>query len=449
MRKIGSAAAAWVLAAALSPGLAAQGTPAAPLPLTLSRAVAISTDTAPQVRLAELRTAEALQRFRQARSVLLPSLSAAASDFNRTFNKATFGIEFPTLPGSPPASDRIGPFTVFDARFTLRQTLFDPAGWVRTQAARQAVTATRAEQTTAAEGAAQRAGLAYVRAARAEAVREARVQDLALADSLLSLARTQLRAGVSAAIDVTRAEAQRVAAEGLVQVAANQARQAQVELARSLNVDPGTAFSLADGLTPQTAASEAPADVSGAVQRALEQRPELKAEQLRRTAALTAVRSIRAEALPRVDVIADWGASGKRPSDAISTRELGLQVSVPLLDGLRRESRQAEQRLVASESTVREADLRQQVQAEVQAALLELSSGQEQQTVAAERMRLAGQELAQARERFREGVAGNIEVINAQASLIRAEDAVIDARYATAVARVNLARAVGVARSVR
>jgi outer membrane protein TolC len=89
------------------------------------------------------------------------------------------------------------------------------------------------------------------------------------------------------------------------------------------------------------------------------------------------------------------------------------------------------------------------VAAEVQSALLELSSGQDQQTVAAERLRLAEQELSQARERFREGVAGNIEVINAQASLIRAEDAVIDARYATAVARVNLARAVGVARSVR
>jgi outer membrane protein len=148
-------------------------------------------------------------------------------------------------------------------------------------------------------------------------------------------------------------------------------------------------------------------------------------------------------------VIADYGASGRSPRDAISTRELGLQVSLPLLDGFRREARQAEQTAVARESVVREADLRQQVAAEVDAALLELRSGLEQQTVAAERMRLAQQELSQARERFREGVAGNIEVINAQSSLIRAEDAVIDARYATAVARVNLARAVGVTQTLR
>jgi outer membrane protein len=447
MRKIGLAVAAGVLAAPL--GLAAQTTPAAPLPLTLSRAVAIAADTAPAVRIAELRTEETQQRFLQARSVLLPNLSASTSEVNRTFNRATFGITFPTAPGAPPSPDRVGPFTVFDARFTLRQTLFDPGGWVRTQAARQAVTAAQADQETASETTAQRAGLAYVRATRAEAIRQARVEDLALADSLLSLARTQLQAGVSAAIDVTRAEAQRVAAQGLVQVASNQAQQAQIELARALAVDPGTRFALADGLTPRTAASDAPTEMADAVQRALERRPDLRAEQLRQRAARTAVRSIRAEALPRVDVIADYGASGRSPRDAISTRELGLQVSLPLLDGFRREARQAEQTAVARESVVREADLRQQVAAEVDAALLELRSGLEQQTVAAERMRLAQQELSQARERFREGVAGNIEVINAQSSLIRAEDAVIDARYATAVARVNLARAVGVTQTLR
>jgi outer membrane protein TolC len=43
-------------------------------------------------------------------------------------------------------------------------------------------------------------------------------------------------------------------------------------------------------------------------------------------------------------------------------------------------------------------------------------------------------------------VAGNIEVINAQLSFVRARDTDIDARFAAAVARVALARAVGVAR---
>jgi outer membrane protein TolC len=50
--------------------------------------------------------------------------------------------------------------------------------------------------------------------------------------------------------------------------------------------------------------------------------------------------------------------------------------------------------------------------------------------------------------RFAAGVAGNIEVINAQATLLQARDADIDARFGAAVARVALASAVGVAQTL-
>jgi len=85
----------------------------------------------------------------------------------------------------------------------------------------------------------------------------------------------------------------------------------------------------------------------------------------------------------------------------------------------------------------------------VQAALLDLASGREQLVVADERLALAQEELDEARERFVSGVAGNIEIVNAQASLQRARDTEIDARFAIASARVALARATGVARSLR
>jgi outer membrane protein len=69
-------------------------------------------------------------------------------------------------------------------------------------------------------------------------------------------------------------------------------------------------------------------------------------------------------------------------------------------------------------------------------------------TIALERLRLAQEEVDQARERFKAGVAGNIEVIEAQTSLIRARDTDIDARFAAAAAQVALARAAGVARTM-
>jgi outer membrane protein TolC len=429
--------------------LRAQAPEGAPVPLSLARAVAVARDTTPGVRLAALRVEESEARARQARGALLPTVGATVGNLDRTFNRASMGIEFPAIPGQAPIPDLIGPFDNFDARLKLTQTLFDPAGFVRTRAAREAVAGSTAERDVAAEAAAQRAAATYLRAARAGAVVAARREDVRLAEELVALAREQLAAGVSTAIDVTRAESQRVAAVGMLRVAENGAAQAQIELARALGVDPGTRFALSDTLPAGTGAGAAAADAGEATRRALASRPDLRSAAALETVAKTQRRSISAERLPRLDLVADWGVNGPSVQDAISTRQVGVQVSLPLVDGLRRESRLAEQDAVVREAQLRQTDLRRQIEAEVRSALLDAESGREQQEVAAERLRLAEEELGQARERFANGVAGNIELISAQSSLVRARDAVIDARYATAQARVSLARAVGAAGALR
>src|SRR5207237_1370392 len=111
--------------------------------------------------------------------------------------------------------------------------------------------------------------------------------------------------------------------------------------------------------------------------------------------------AIRAERLPRLEVAADYGVNGRTVPGAIATRDLTLQVSVPILDGFRREARLSEQDAVVRESQVRERDLRQQIAADVDGALLDLHSAEAQQAVAAERLRLAADELSQSRERFK------------------------------------------------
>jgi outer membrane protein TolC len=167
-----------------------------------------------------------------------------------------------------------------------------------------------------------------------------------------------------------------------------------------------------------------------------------------RDAARSAQGAIAAERLPRLGVEADFGSNGPTPSNSIGTGQVALQVSLPILDGWRRERRADEQRAQVRESEVRVRDLHQQIVADVDGALLDFASAEAQQAIAAERLKLANDELAQARERFKAGVAGNIEVIDAQSSLLRARDTDIDARSAAATARVALARAAGVARTL-
>src|SRR5438552_245569 len=293
--------------------------------------------------------------------------------------------------------------------------------------------------------AAQTAATAYLRAARAAAVVAARRADSSIAAELVTLAEAQKRAGVSAALDVTRARTQLVTAQGLLIIARNELDRGRIALARALAIDPATPLELADTLTAGLGSADVPGDRQAALAAALAGRPDLGAEVARGAAARQTGSAIRAERLPRLDLEADYGVNGLTMPSAISTRQVALQVTVPILDGFRREARIAEQNAAVSESRVRERDLRQQITADVDAALLDLRSAEAQQLVAAERLRLAADELAQARERFKAGVAGNIEVIDAQSNLIRARDTDIDARFAAASARVALARAVGVA----
>src|SRR5207237_10564805 len=112
-----------------------------------------------------------------------------------------------------------------------------------------------------------------------------------------------------------------------------------------------------------------------------------------------------------------------------------LQVSVPILDGFRREARLDEQDAVVRESQVREADLRRQIAAEVDAALLDLGSAAAQQLVAREELRLAESELSQARERLKAGDPGHIGAGTARGGLVRARATEIDPRFAAATAR--------------
>jgi len=434
---------AWLVA--MGAPLAAQAPtapPPPPLRLSFADAVRLASGEVPVVALASLRATEADARVRQARAALLPSASVGRFWLNRTFNSRSIGISFPGFP------ELIGPFNNYDTRVSATQALFDWSSVRRVRAAGAQADGSRAERGVTVEASVLTAAVAYVQAVRAQAVVGARQADSAIAAELVGLAEAQRAAGVSPAIDVTRAQAQLARAQGLLLVAKNQLDRGRIDVTRALGLDPATPLTLTDSLAPSLGAADVSVRRDSAVSAALANRPDLRAEQARAAAARQTGSAIRAERLPRIEVAGDYGVNGPTAPHAIATRDLTLQVSVPILDGFRREARLDEQDAVVRESQVREADLRRQIAAEVDAALLDLGSAAAQQLVAREELRLAESELSQARERFKAGVAGNIDVITAQVGLVRARDTEIDARFAAATARISLARAAGVARTL-
>jgi len=76
-------------------------------------------------------------------------------------------------------------------------------------------------------------------------------------------------------------------------------------------------------------------------------------------------------------------------------------------------------------------------------SLINLGSARNEVQVANLGVQLSKEEVDQARDRFQAGVANNIEVIQAQDSLARANDNQIAALYRFNQARADLARAIG------
>jgi outer membrane protein TolC len=390
---------------------------------------------------ARLRADEAQARVRQRRADLLPTVSSYVQEAGRTFNTSTLGIDFPAPAGQKPFFDPKGqvegPIKTLDVRGRVEQNLLDfgAIGRVRSaQTAEQAATA---------------ATTAYVRAMRADADLHARQADTQLATELLGIAQSQLQAGTGVGLDVTRARAQVAATRASLIASRNARDHAHLDLLRSLSLPLGTDIVLTDSLTTTAARTEPVPDEATLVAQALRARPDLLAEEQRVQAARQGLSAIKAERLPTLGLVADDGVIGKNGALLLNTYTWGLQVSIPMFDGFRREARVQEQRSVVMEAEIRQHDLEQQAQADVRGAVLDLAAAREQLDAASERLRLAEQEVAQARDRFNAGVAGNADVVNASLGLTASRTLVNDAETAYQLARVSLARATGSVTTLR
>ena len=80
---------------------------------------------------------------------------------------------------------------------------------------------------------------------------------------------------------------------------------------------------------------------------------------------------------------------------------------------------------------------------EVKSAIEELESARSAVEVANLGLQLANEEVAQAQRRFAAGITTNVEVVQAQDALARANSNQIEALYRFNQSRANLARAIG------
>lgn len=384
----------------------------------------------------ELRSAEG-RRWTQL-SGLLPDVQALVHESQQKVNLAAFG--FTGFSGADiPAI--IGPFNVFDARVALSQPLLDVsaihearAGAANVAAARHTYQDTRNFLTLVVTS-------LYFRELSEESRLENAVVELATAETLYQLAVDQKSAGLVARIDVLRADVERKSASQRRIVAENDLTRARLQLARAIGLPAGQEFTLSDRMP---FAPLPRLDPGSAIERAVSMREDLRSARLKVTAAERELAAARGELLPSLHATADYGDIGATAGSAEPTYSVAANLRVPLFNKGRTQARVIERQADLAQRRAELADLQNGVSYDVQLALRDLEAAAEQVTVAESAVALATQALTQAQDRFRAGVASNIEVVQAQQAEAGARESHIASLFAHNLAKAALARALGV-----
>ena len=375
-----------------------------------------------------------------ARSALRPNLTASASDVEQKLNLGALGLQLtPSLPGFT-YPDTVGPFNVFDLRTRASQTLFDRTAMRTWQASRATTEASGFGARDSRDTIALAVGTAYLRVAATEALLRAVDAQVATAAVLLERTTAQRDAGLATPLDVNRARVQWLADTQQVRSIRTDVATQKIDLARLVGLPPNVEYTLstAAGFTPAPVV-----DVDDAIARARRDRADVQAAEAYVRAAEHSLASAQATRLPTVSVSADYG--GSRASDASiqSTYTVGAFVRIPIWEGGR--TRGAIEQATATLAMRRAEldDLRQEVEAQVRKAFLQLETSAGSVGVARQSAQITAETLALARQRFEAGVGDNLSVVQAQQAVAQAAHEQIAAVFAHNLLKLTLARALG------
>ena len=406
-----------------------------PLKLSLRDAVRLALKQNPEVQIANINLAESQQRRAISRSRLLPQLAASGSIGVHRTNLATL-LGKPAPEG---VADTHG-FQVVEAGAEASLPVFDLTLWHRYKSAAFAVRASNQQRLGVREKTVLLVVSQYLGSLRAQARVRAAQSRVDLAHALFKLAADRENTGVGIKLDTLRAQVE-------LQNETQQLITAQTDLKTSLNglerllsIDPQQPIELADEMS----FFETPtADLGESLSRAYRARPELRALSEQERAAHQEKRAAADSRLPSVVAEGDWGYGGLQFSNTVSVYRYAVGIRVPLFTSGRIKAEAAEANLRVRNIRKQEEADRDQIALDVKDAHARLQSARHEVDVANLGMQLAQEEVTQARDRFQNGVANNIDVITAQDELARASDNQINALYQYNQSRADLAHAMG------
>jgi outer membrane protein TolC len=378
------------------------------------------------------------QRWEQL-SALLPHVTATPYVEASRINLAELGL---TSFGGISLPKSVGPFSYFDARAGVTQTLFDWRSINATRSAGQSLKSATYTFKDARDLVVLAVGYVYLQAIADEARIETAEAQVKTSQALYDQAADQISAGTSPDIDGLRTKVElQTRQQQLIQAKNNFAIQ-KLTVARVIGLAPGQEFEFTDK-SPYAPLENITVDE--ALGRAYASRSDYQAAMTDVRAAQFSRKAAVAGYLPSLSFNADYGLGGSHPSTATTVADVRGTLSIPIFQGgsVHGDVLQADARL--EQSRERLENLRAQIDSDVRAALLNLQSSADQVNVARSNIDLAEETLTQSRDRFSAGVTDTVEVVQSQEAVASAHEQYISSLYNYNYAKISLVRALGIA----
>src|SRR5580692_8405113 len=369
------------------------------------------------------------ERWR-ALSALLPNLTTATNLGVRQVDlKATIGINVPP-PGVPRV---IGPFEVFDTRAYLDQSVFNWESIERVRSSAAEMKSAQFSYKNARELVVVVVVSNYLLVIADRSQVESALAQRDTAKVLFDQTTDQKKAGLAAAVDVLRSDVELQAREQRLILARNNLAKQKRVLARAIGLPAGQTFDVATQVAYQPLTSST---LDAALQQAYSSRPDYKSVTEQLHSAELQKKAASAERYPTLSALADYGSV-----------DAAAELRLPVFQGGRVHGDNLVADSILARARQRLEDLRAIIDQQVRDAFLDLEDTAQEVSVENHAVQLATQTLQQSRDRFASGVTDNLEVVQAQESLADANDAYIASLYRYNVAKISLARSLGVAAS--
>ena len=375
----------------------------------------------------------------QALSELLPNVVTDTGFGVHQINvKADFGL---TIHGEPPI---IGPFGYFDSRAYLTQSAFDWGSIERARSSRAQVSSAEFSSKDAREIVVLVIVSNYLLVIADQSEVESATSQRDTAKALFQQTSDQKTAGLASAVDVLRSQVQLQSREQKLIVAQNNLAKQKLVLARAIGLPLGQKFETTSRVPYRELT---PSSLDEAIQSAYRARADFQSQMNQVRSAELARKAASAERYPSLGVETDYGLSGVNPGSSHGTVDAAATLRIPIFQGGRVHGDVLRADASLSRERQRLEGLRAKIDQEVRDAYLDLESAAQEVSVEKSAITLATQNLEQSRDRFVSGVTDNIEVVQAQDALAIATDGYIASLYSHNVAKISLARAIGVAES--